>query len=54
MGWLIDPAEPLIFAYLPERQPIVFEAPQALLPVPAFGAGLKLTLGQLFSWLQVR
>lgn len=53
MGWLIDPAEPLVFVYLPERQPIVFEAPEALLPVPEFGAELKLSLGQLFGWLQV-
>ena len=53
MGWLIDPQEKLIFAYIPNQTPAVFELDTAILPVPVFAANLQLTVGQVFGWLQV-
>ena len=51
MGWLVDPAEQTVFVYLPRQQPEVFDQLDALLPVPSFASGLRLTLGDLFAWL---
>ena len=52
MGWLIDPAEELVFVYLADRTISVFEEPEDLLPVPEFAGSFQLTVGKLFSWLQ--
>ncbi|WP_295613694.1 Uma2 family endonuclease [Chamaesiphon sp. GL140_3_metabinner_50] len=51
IGWLIDPAEELVFVYLADRTISVFEEPDELLPVPEFAGSFQLTIGQLFSWL---
>jgi len=51
MGWLIDPDEQTVFAYLPQQQPQVFDQPHDLLPVPTFASEFQLTLGDLFAWL---
>ncbi|MBM0743459.1 Uma2 family endonuclease [Phormidium sp. CLA17] len=51
LGWLIDPEESLILIYSPGQQVEAFEDPTAVLPVPAFAAGLTLTLGEVFGWL---
>lgn len=51
MGWLIDPEEQTVFLYLANQQPEVFDQLEAQLPVPSFASELKLTVGQIFSWL---
>jgi Uma2 family endonuclease len=51
LGWLIDPDERAVFAYFPKQQPELFEQPEQQLPVPSFISELRLTVGDLFSWL---
>ncbi|MEC4815072.1 MAG: Uma2 family endonuclease [Scytonema sp. PMC 1069.18] len=53
MGWLIDPEERFIAVYPAGKQPLPFEDNDAILPVPKFCQGLKLTLGDIFGWLKV-
>ena len=53
MGWIIDPAESLIFTYSPDKPVSVFEEPSERLPTPKFAAAVKLTLGEVFAWLKV-
>ncbi len=53
MGWLIDPSEQMIFTHTAQQSTQCFETVHDLLPVPDFVPGLKLTLGQIFDWLQV-
>jgi Uma2 family endonuclease len=53
MGWLIDPDEHFIAAYPQGKQPLAFEDIHAILPVPEFCPELKLTLGDVFGWLNV-
>jgi Uma2 family endonuclease len=52
MGWLIDPAEELVFVYRADRTISVFEEKDNFLPVPGFAESFQLTVGQLFSWLE--
>jgi Uma2 family endonuclease len=52
MGWLIDPEEEMIFVYLANRTIAIFDKPTQFLPVPDFAAGVELTIGQIFSWLE--
>ncbi|MFE4108545.1 Uma2 family endonuclease [Almyronema epifaneia] len=52
MGWLIDPAEELVFVYFSDRTIAVFENPGDSLPVPSFAELFRLTVGELFSWLE--
>ncbi|NEQ19392.1 MAG: Uma2 family endonuclease [Microcoleus sp. SIO2G3] len=51
MGWLIDPQEQSVFVYLRNQQPVVLDEAKALILVPEFASELKLTVGELFSWL---
>ena len=51
MGWLIDPDEQTVFVYIRNQQPLFFDEPEALLPVPEFASELRLTVGELFGWL---
>ncbi len=51
MGWLIDPEEQTVFAYIRNQQPVMLDELAALLPVPNFASELRLTVGDLFSWL---
>ena len=53
MGWIIDPAESLIFTYGSGRAVSVFEDPAERLPTPKFAEAVKLTPGEVFSWLKV-
>ncbi|WP_434686566.1 Uma2 family endonuclease [Pseudanabaena minima] len=53
MGWLIDPNEEIVFVYFGDRTLAIFEDKSAVLPVPDFAKGLNLTVGQLFSWLEM-
>lgn len=52
MGWLIDPDEELIFVYRDDRTVMMFEQAEDLIPVPDFAAGIQLSLGQVFGWLE--
>jgi Uma2 family endonuclease len=52
IGWLIDPAEELVFVYQADRTISVWEEKNELLPVPEWAAPFQLTVGQLFSWLE--
>lgn len=54
LGWIIDPNEKLIFTYTPDGVIQVFEDNNDLIPVPSFAQDLRLTLGEIFSWLQVK
>jgi Uma2 family endonuclease len=53
MGWLIDPNEEIVFVYFRDRTLAIFEDKSAVLPVPNFAEGFQLTVGQLFSWLEI-
>ena len=53
LGWIIDPAESLIFTYSSGRSVAVFEDPVESLPTPDFAEAIKLTPGEVFAWLQV-
>ncbi len=51
IGWLIDPDEQTVFVYLPKRELEVFDQPEQQLPIPSFVTELRLSVGDLFSWL---
>ena len=51
LGWLIDPQEQSVIVYFLTKQPVFFEAPNDVLPVPDFAKAFQLTLGELFGWL---
>ena len=51
MGWIIDSKESCLFTYQSNKTPRFFDEPQMALPVPSFADAVKLTVGQLFSWL---
>ncbi len=51
MGWIIDPEEETVIVYVPLQLPQVFDEPSQHLPVPEFATELRLTVGELFSWL---
>jgi Uma2 family endonuclease len=52
MGWLIDPAEQLVFVYDSDRATRVFDEATQILPTPEFAKGFHLTIGDLFGWLR--
>jgi Uma2 family endonuclease len=51
MGWLLDPAEKLVFVYFADRRIVLFEVERDRLPMPDFAESFSLTVGELFSWL---
>jgi Uma2 family endonuclease len=51
LGWLIDPDERLILAFIPGQEPIELTRSD-LLPMPKF-LTLNLTVEQVFAWLKV-
>ncbi|MEL6554448.1 MAG: Uma2 family endonuclease [Cyanobacteria bacterium J06621_11] len=51
MGWLIAPAEQSIFVYRPQKEIIVLDEPNEVLPVPEFMTPFTLTVEDLFSFL---
>ncbi len=53
MGWIIDPAESLIFTYSLGKPVRVFESLTERLPTPEFVTEVSLTPGEVFGWLQV-
>jgi Uma2 family endonuclease len=52
LGWLIDPAEQLVLVYPPGQQVLVISQ-AAVLPVPEFATGLRLSVEQVFGWLKL-
>ncbi|BDA74488.1 hypothetical protein CAL7716_086540 [Calothrix sp. PCC 7716] len=52
MGWLVDPDEKSVIAYPQSQQPIFLQEPDLLLPTPDFITDLRLSVGELFSWLK--
>ncbi|MEL6354951.1 MAG: Uma2 family endonuclease [Cyanobacteria bacterium J06627_28] len=53
MGWVIDPAESLIFTYSSDKSVSVFEDLAESLPTPDFAGAVKLTPGEVFAWLKM-
>ena len=53
VAWLIDPAEKIIFVYQPDRQIQFIDDPAQEVIVPEFASSIKLTAGEIFSWLKV-
>lgn len=51
VGWLIDPDERLILAFLPGQEPVELTGSNSL-PIPKF-LTLDLTVEQVFGWLKV-
>ncbi|HEY9802191.1 MAG TPA: Uma2 family endonuclease [Leptolyngbyaceae cyanobacterium] len=52
LGWLIDPEEKAVICFLPNQLPEIKRLSDEILPVPKF-IDLKLTVGELFSWLKL-
>ncbi|QKD82884.1 Uma2 family endonuclease [Thermoleptolyngbya sichuanensis A183] len=52
MGWLLDPEEGCIFVYSADHLMQLFDQPDSVLPVPAFAGAVRLTVGEIFGWLQ--
>lgn len=53
LSWLIVPEEKSILVYPPGKQPELLQEAEEVLPVPEIGSELRLTLGDLFSWLKL-
>lgn len=51
LAWMIDPQEKTIFVYSPQKVTF-FDTDSDILPVPDFMKELKLTNGDVFSWLK--
>ena len=52
VAWLIDPAEKIIFVYQPEQQIQFIDDLAQEVIVPEFASTIKLTAGEIFSWLK--
>ena len=53
VAWLIDPAEKIIFVYQPDQQIQFIDDLAQEVIVPEFARSVKLTAGEIFSWLKV-
>ncbi|NET31506.1 MAG: Uma2 family endonuclease [Cyanothece sp. SIO1E1] len=53
MGWLVDPQERSILVYPRHRQPQLFNQSATEISIPDFAANLKISVEQLFGWLQI-
>ena len=53
VGLLIDPDESFIFVYFANQSVREFVNSDRVLPTPEFFQEIKLTVGELFSWLQI-
>jgi Uma2 family endonuclease len=53
MGWLIDPKARSILVFPQGRQPQLLAKQEEILPVPNLVANLRLSVGDLFSWLKL-
>lgn len=53
VGWLVDSAEKSIFIYHSEKQVEIVDKMEQELLVPRFAESVKLTAGDIFSWLKL-
>ncbi len=53
IGWLIDPTEKTILIFHPDLSLQILDQSESLLPMPQILNRYELTVGTLFSWLQV-
>jgi Uma2 family endonuclease len=53
MGWLIDPADRSVVVYPAGQQAMFFDESAQVILGPDWAGDLKLTVGELFGWLQV-
>jgi Uma2 family endonuclease len=53
MGWLIDPEDRSIVISRIGQNTDVIDEIDAILPVPEFARSIQLTVGQMFSWLNL-
>lgn len=53
MGWLIDPEDRSVIISRIGQNADVIDEPTAILPVPEFAQSMQLTIGQMFSWLNL-
>ncbi len=51
LGWLLDPDDRSILAFLPKQEPVLYEGDERLPTVAAIE--LELTANQVFSWLKM-
>jgi Uma2 family endonuclease len=54
MGWLLDSDEPCIFVYDAQGVVRVFDQADKVMPVPEFAKAVRLTVGDIFSWLMTQ
>ncbi|NBD15899.1 MAG: Uma2 family endonuclease [Cyanobacteria bacterium] len=53
MGWLIDPKARSILVFPQGQQPQLLAEPEEILPVPDLVGNLRLSIGEIFSWLKL-
>jgi Uma2 family endonuclease len=53
MGWLIDPEDRSVIISRIGQNANVIDEPTGILPVPEFARSMQLTIGQMFSWLNL-
>jgi len=53
MGWLIDPKARSILVFPQGGQPQLLAEPEEILPVPNLVSDLRLSVGDIFSWLKL-
>jgi Uma2 family endonuclease len=51
LGWLIDPGDRSILAFLPKQEPVLYEGDERLPVLEALN--LQLTTNEVFSWLKM-
>lgn len=51
MGWLINPTDKSVFIYRPQKEIIVLDEPNEVLPTPEFMQSFSITIEELFSFL---
>jgi Uma2 family endonuclease len=52
IGWLINPEDESVFIGELHHQFAILDEPSSQIPMPAFAAGLSLTVGDIFGWLK--
>ena len=53
LGWLVDPDDRAVIVFPAGQQSQFFDELDQVLPVPALFSELQITVGELFSWLQL-
>jgi Uma2 family endonuclease len=51
LGWLIDPGDRSILAFLPKQEPVLYDGNDQLPVLEA--THLELTVNQVFGWLKM-